>query len=79
MAYSHYIRHHSPAPSSLDKAAVLSRVVVDLLNYDGVMARDSDAMTRGLHVMFCRDRGASEVLSRVLWSLSGQTIFLAWV
>jgi hypothetical protein len=29
--------------------------------YD-VMARDSDAMTRGLHVMFRGDRGDSEVL-----------------
>ena len=62
MTSGHHIRHRSPTPSSLGKAAILLRLAIDLFIMYGVMARDSDAMTRGLHVMFRGDRGDSEVL-----------------
>ena len=52
-------RHHSSLhPRILTNAAGILRPVVDLLVMHGVMARDSDVMTRGLHVMF---RGDCEV------------------
>jgi hypothetical protein len=57
-----HIRHRSPTPSSPDKAAILLPLALDLLIMYGVMARGSDAMTRGLHVIFRGDRGDSEVL-----------------
>lgn len=59
--HRHYC-YRSPTASSSDKAAILLLLVIDMY---GVMARDSDAITRGLHVMrvmFRGDRGDFEVL-----------------